>query len=269
MPEQLALHQRLGNRRAVDRHVSRVAPRRQLVNRPRHQLLAGAALSRYHHRRRRLRQPLDSRDHLAHRQRTSEQGSQLASLGQAPAQGRVLFADINIVGDVFEYSLQMGWIDRLAQVINRALLERFHCVGYLALPRNHDGRQMDTKLADIVQQLEAALAGHPQVRKQDMRVEAADELERPDPVLGNLAAKSPHRKRLAPLFVGVDVIFRDQDTNFICHNFSRRNAANLRFVPKHCNNHAQPLTSPKYYDLYKIFAQNPLRIADQSVTFTL
>jgi len=83
------------------------------------------------------------------------------------------------------------------------------------------------ELADIVQQLEAAFARHPQVRKQDMRVEAADKLQSPDAVLGNLAAKPPHRKRLAPLLVGVDVIFRDQNSNFICHNFSRRNPANL------------------------------------------
>src|ERR1700722_10198757 len=100
---------------------------------------------------------------------------------------------------------------------------------------------MNPKLADIVQKLEAALAGHPQVRKQDMRVEAADKLQRPDPVLGNLAAKSPHCKRLAPLLVGIDVIFGDQNSNFICHNFSRRNAADSLILPKQCNNHAQTL----------------------------
>src|ERR1700722_16299090 len=128
---------------------------------------------------------------------------------------------------------------------------------------------MNPKLADIVQKLEAALAGHPQVRKQDMRVEAADKLQRPDPVLGNLAAKSPHCKRLAPLLVGIDVIFGDQNSNFICHNFSRRNAADSLILPKQCNNHAQTLVGLKYYDLYKIFAQKPVRIAYWSVIFTL
>ena len=139
----------------------------------------------------------------------------------------------------------MRRIDRLAQVVDRALLERFDRVGYLALPRNHDGRQMDPELADIVQKLEPALARHPQVRKQDMRVEAADKLQRPDPVLGNLAAKPPHRQRLAPLLVGVDVIFRDQNSNFICHKFPSETRRTFLILPKHCNNHASPLVGAK------------------------
>src|SRR5271170_5514908 len=195
------------------------------MNRARHQLLAGATLSRYDHRRGRLRQPLDGSDHLAHRQRASKQRPQLTGLGQAPAQGGVLLANINVIGNVLEHALQMGGIDRLAQVIDRALLERLDRVGYLALPRDHDGRQMDPELADIVQKLKPALARHPQVGKEDMGVEAADKLEGTDPVLGNLTPKPPYGERLAPLLVGVDVVFRNQDTNFICHNSSRQNAA--------------------------------------------
>src|SRR5579862_5927756 len=114
----------------------------------------------------------------------------------------------------------MGRVHRLAQVIERALLERLDRVGYLALARNHDGGQADSQLVDIAQQLEPALARHPQVRQQDMRVEARDKLQRPHPVFGDFPVETPRRQRLAPLVVRVHVIFGDQYSYLSAHKIS-------------------------------------------------
>ena len=222
MAEQLAFHQRLWNRRAIDRHVSRVAARRQLVNGARDQLLAGAAFAGNHDRRGRLRQPLDRGDHFAHRRRFSEQRSELADLGQPPPQIRVLLANANVAGKVLQNLLHMRRINGLAHVVDSAELERRDRVGNFALPRNHDGRQVDPHLADIVQQLEPALARHLEIRKKYVRIEAADELQRSHAVLGNLATKPPRRQQLAPFVVRVDVVFRDQNSNFVGHGFEQK-----------------------------------------------
>ena len=76
---------------------------------------------------------------------------------------------------------------------------------------------MKPQLTDIAQQLEAALARHPEVRKQDVRVEAADKFERAHAVFSDFPAKSPRLERLAPLLVRVHVVFGDQYSNFIGH----------------------------------------------------
>src|ERR1700691_1010033 len=49
MAEHLGLQQLVGNRRAIDRHESAPAPRRQGMDRPRDDFLAGAALARDQH----------------------------------------------------------------------------------------------------------------------------------------------------------------------------------------------------------------------------
>src|SRR5260221_41263 len=143
----------------------------------------------------------------------------------APAERRSFLADTDVVGDVLQHALHVRRINRLAHVVDRALLERFDRVGYLALPRDHDRREANPQLTDIMEQLESALARHSQVRKQNMRIEAANKLQCPHPVLRNLATKPPRPQRFAPLLVRIDVIFRDQNSNFICHWSSKRTGA--------------------------------------------
>ena len=64
--EDLALEQRLGNRRAVDRHKRKRRARAELVDRLRDQLLAGARLAGDEHRRARRRRLLDDLVDLPH-----------------------------------------------------------------------------------------------------------------------------------------------------------------------------------------------------------
>ncbi len=65
--EQLALEQALGQRAAVDRHDGKVPPRAGGVDRPRDELLAGAALAADQHGRVGPRHRGDQLEHLAHR----------------------------------------------------------------------------------------------------------------------------------------------------------------------------------------------------------
>jgi hypothetical protein len=66
VPEQLALQQRLGKRRAVDAHERLRVPRALRVNDVRDEALAGAGLSRQQHRCIGLRDALHDLEHLAH-----------------------------------------------------------------------------------------------------------------------------------------------------------------------------------------------------------
>jgi hypothetical protein len=72
VPEQLALEQRLGDRRAVDRHEGPAPTLRALVDAPRQDLLAGAALAQEGHRDLAGGHGLEQGVDLAHRRRAHD-----------------------------------------------------------------------------------------------------------------------------------------------------------------------------------------------------
>jgi len=89
-PEQLAFEQRLGKRRAVDRDERLAAPRREVVDRPRDQLLAGARLAFDQHGRADRRHLLDLDQQLLDSRRLADDAGallQLAALDQPPHRG--------------------------------------------------------------------------------------------------------------------------------------------------------------------------------------
>src|SRR4051794_7585692 len=84
--EDLALEQRLGNRRAVDRHERERRARAQLVDGLRDQLLAGARLAGDQHRRLRRRRLLDHAIHTADAGAVADDPSEASLLAQLAAQ---------------------------------------------------------------------------------------------------------------------------------------------------------------------------------------
>ena len=73
MAEQLAVDQRLGNRAAVERHEPLPAPHAAVMERTRHQLLAGAALALDQDRDVLPGEPIEGRAQLSHRGRGADQ----------------------------------------------------------------------------------------------------------------------------------------------------------------------------------------------------
>ena len=84
VPENLALHQRLGNGRAVHRHKGLGPPRTQLMDGARRQLLPRAALPDDQHRGHRGRHLLDQRKHALHDLRAPHQVPQEPQVAQPP-----------------------------------------------------------------------------------------------------------------------------------------------------------------------------------------
>ena len=87
--EELALEQRLGERRAVDGDQRPLAPR-EVVEELRHQLLAGAALAAHQDADAARRHPLDDVQHAAHRRRQGDDPAPGDLLGEPPLEGLVL-----------------------------------------------------------------------------------------------------------------------------------------------------------------------------------
>ena len=101
MPEQLALEQRFGQRRAVDGDEGLAATRREVVDRARHQLLAGAGLALDEHRGADRRHVLDLDEHLLDGRRFADDAGALlqpAALDQPAHRG----GDLDGVGRLGE-----------------------------------------------------------------------------------------------------------------------------------------------------------------------
>ena len=84
--EQLALHQRFGQRRAIDGDERPVAPRAQVMNGARHQFLARAAFPVDQHRRLGGRHLPDQRENLLHGGATAHHIHQHALIGELALQ---------------------------------------------------------------------------------------------------------------------------------------------------------------------------------------
>src|SRR5688572_20348511 len=177
VPEDLALEQRLRNRRAVDRHERLLGARAQLVDRLGDELLAGARLAPDQHRRRRRGGLLDDLVDLAHARTAADHVAEAAVLAQLPAQDLYLAPRVLPLDDLVEQDLQPLRLDRLGQVVVGALLDR--------LDRRFNGplggQDHHGVLAPVVleraEQVEAAHPRHHEVADDDGRAEDGDPLE--------------------------------------------------------------------------------------------
>jgi hypothetical protein len=150
--EELALHQVLGDRPAVDRHEGR---RRgaELVDHPRRALLAAARFARDEDRRLAAGQLLDQRAHLHHRRRSPIR-LELSLRAVAPGRHR-------------EHRLhqrpQLVDGDRLGEIVEGAGLEGRHRVVHAAEGGDHRHRQVAHVLGDVAHQLQAVAVGQAHV----------------------------------------------------------------------------------------------------------
>src|SRR5262249_47671675 len=123
--EDLALEQRFGNGRAIDRNKRHLPARAQLVDRLRNQFLAGARLAPDQDVGLRRRRLLDGLVNLPHVRAVADHLAEAAVLTELLAQHLHLAERVLPLDDLVEQDLQSLWFDRLGEIVVRPFLDRF------------------------------------------------------------------------------------------------------------------------------------------------
>ena len=155
--EELALHQILRDRGRVDGDEGLLRPRAVRVQRPRHQLLAGAGLAGDQHRDLRLGQAADGAKHLLHGRRLADdlrRGDRLGRRG-GPVPARQL-------GPLHQLHRLVD-VERLGQVFEGAALVGGHGGIQVRMRRHDDDRHVRVHGVHARQQFQAVDALHADV----------------------------------------------------------------------------------------------------------
>ncbi len=165
--EELVLEQGLGDRRAVDGDERALRAGRQLVERSRHQLLAGAALPEDQHRGVAPRRPLDGEHRLS-------QGRVLPDHPWEAEPPLVLVLQEDVVGveasalhRAIQQQQEVIGVDRLREEVRGAVLHGLH--GLLDGPErgHHQDGRLRVGLERSLEDVEAAPGRQAQVRQDD------------------------------------------------------------------------------------------------------
>ena len=165
--EQLGLEQRLRNRRAVDRDERAVGARAERVQRPREQLLAGAALAFEQHGRVGRRGAVQRQRHLLQLRILADDLRRAAPLRELLLQEDVLGRQAPLRERALDHQQQMIGIDRLGEEVERAFLHRRDGVLDAAERGHDDDRQLGIELLRRAQHAEAVAVGQPQIGQHD------------------------------------------------------------------------------------------------------
>ena len=236
MAEDLALEQRFGNRRAVDRDERERRARAELMDRLRDQLLAGARLAGDEHRRRGGRRQFDHLVNLPHLRAVPDERSEGAVFAKLTAQRLHLAHRLEPLDDFVEQHLQSMDLDRLRQIVVGALLHRLDRAldGPLRgqQQRRHVGGAL---LGQRAQQCEPVHARHHQVRDDDGGAEGGDLLERLFAVASRLRDEAPAPDELFQPDARSCIVLNDEHTLGRALLFCGHNT-----VAVHCGCHSTP-----------------------------
>ena len=163
MAEQFALQQVLRDGRRVDGDEGPVGPRRVLVQRTRHQLLARAGFAGNHHRHVALAQAANRTEHILHGR----------CLAQHFRGGRhALFGHFLALAFFDRTANQLHRLDQvkgLGQVFECAALKGGHRAIQIGKRRHDDDRQAGQLFLDLFQQVQARAAGHADIAHENLR----------------------------------------------------------------------------------------------------
>ena len=165
--EQLRFEQRLGNRRAVDGDERTVRPRAERVERPREQLLAGAALSFEQHGGVGGSRAVQRHGHLLQLRIVADNQRRTAALGQLVFQDHVFGRQPALCERALDQQQQMIRTDRLRQEVERPFFHRGDGVLNAAERRHHDDRQLRVELFRCAQHPEAVTFRQAKIRQDD------------------------------------------------------------------------------------------------------
>ena len=171
--EQLALDQLARDRRHVERHERSFATLAVVVQRARHQLLAGARFARDHDREVGRHQPGQRAVDLLHGRRTADQRQALALLRRLrSALHRRRRRRQRAVHD----RDQLVQVERLGQIFEGAALGGAHRGEQRRLRAHDDDAQIGPELADARHEVEAVLVGHHHVGDDELALAFLDPL---------------------------------------------------------------------------------------------
>jgi hypothetical protein len=172
MTEQLAFDEFAGNRRHINGDEGPVPTLTVVVERPRHQFLAGAGLARDHHRQVRLHQPGQHAVDVLHGRRAADERQALFVDPGLP----VVEDRMRLRQRLLDDTDQLVQIERLRQIVEGAALVGAHGRQQRVLRAHDDDAQVRTALADARHQVEAVLVGHDDVGDNEVADAVVDPL---------------------------------------------------------------------------------------------
>ena len=159
-----------------------------LVQRARDELLAGAGLAGDERRAHVRREPANHAEEILHERAAPDHPAELEPLGDVPLDLQQAPAPLDVVADGRQEQLEPAEVERLAQIVHRAELDRFD----RGVDRGVAGHQhrlaLRIDLANRADDVEAADVRHAQVDHRDVR-----------------APRLQLRDRIAPARAGNDV----------------------------------------------------------------
>jgi len=214
VPEQLALQERLGERRAVYLYERLVRPRRQVVYRVGDELLADARLPGDEHAGLRRRDAADEIEYAADGRRLPDDGRRAAlrldlfeQLLVAPRQLAPLEGALDEYGQVVE-------VDRLRYEVVRAVAHRVYRVLDGTVPGKYDDRNRRVPRRDVPQELAAGKSRHAKVRDDEVDVPAIRCLDSFLAVSGQLDVVTVQSQVLAEAFPYILLVVYDEYREF-------------------------------------------------------
>src|SRR5215471_51277 len=212
--EELALHQRLGNGRAVDGDERSLAAHRHLMNGPGDQLLARSRLSGDEHRRVAGSRQLDQPIHLLHRRARTQDGPEAAALPELPAQESYLSLDLTPLYGLVEQHPEAPWIHRLGQVVIGALAHGGDGRLYRRVTGQKDDYRIRVHFVERLHERDAIQGRHHQISDDDRGAEGRSLLECILAIDGLLDFVAPTCQQVRQSGAGGFVIIGDQNAVF-------------------------------------------------------
>ncbi len=178
-----------------------------LVNEPRQQLLAGAALAQDQHGRRQLRDLVDQIEDVARHLARADDELALGLVGDLRRQRQDLTVEILPLAGVANQRAQLVVVEVLGDVVIGAVLHRLHGGFDFVDGRDHQDLDQAVILLDDPQHLEAADARQPDVQQDQVDILAIEDRQRRLAAADAQDAVLPlqdRRQRVAHAFVVVD-----------------------------------------------------------------
>ena len=175
VPEQLALEQVLGHRRAVDRHEGPVPAPALRVQRLGDELLAGPALARDEHRRLGVGHARDELAHLQHRGAGPEDLLEALGAVDLLAEALDLLAERPVPERPLDRERELVHIERFRDEVVRAGPDRGDRRLHVRVGRDHDDRHVLAAADELLAELDAVHAGHVHVGDREPEVFALEE----------------------------------------------------------------------------------------------
>ena len=213
--EELGLQQGLGDRAAIDGHERRVLAPTLVMDRARHQLLAGAALALNQDRHVGLGHERQHREDLPHLRCAADdllEPHGRLGLGRLPS---VLHLEGLQIRAPVQHRLVLREVDGFGEIVERAQLHGAPGIRAVAVAGHDDDLRRGRRAKDVLEGLQAFLGGvgvrrESEIETDDVRVDLAQERESLRPVVRE-GQRIAFAERVFELGADGVVVFHDQE----------------------------------------------------------